>query len=126
MTKQRHATAATRPPVSVIIPVRNGAAHLRACLHALAQSLSDFECIVVDDASMDNSATIAHEFGAIVLTTAERQGPAAARNLGAAVAKSDLLLFLDSDVCVKPDSLTRVVQLFAAEPDLVGCVRIIR
>jgi GT2 family glycosyltransferase len=119
-TKQRHATAATRPSVSVIIPVRNGAAHLRSCLQALAQSISDFECIVVDDGSTDHSAEIAHESGAIVLTTGDMQGPAAARNLGAAAAKSDLLLFLDSDICVKPDSLTRVVQLFAAEPDVAA------
>ncbi len=118
MSNQPHATAATRPTVSVIIPVRNGATHLRACLQALALSTSDFECIVVDDASTDHSAQIAQESGAVVLVTGDVQGPAAARNLGASAARSDLLLFLDSDVCVQPDTLTRVIALFAGEKDL--------
>jgi len=75
------------------------------------------ECIVVDDGSTDESAAVAHEFGATVISSPHR-GPATARNLGARVAKGDTLLFLDADVCVHPDTVSRVVRNFEADPSL--------
>ena len=105
--------------ISVIIPVYNGAGTLPVCLRALAESQhTAAECIVIDDGSTDDSASIAERFGATVLTTGGRCGPAHARNLGARQATGDLLLFVDADVAVHPDALGRIAERFSAERSL--------
>lgn len=105
--------------ISVIVPVYNAASHLKSCLEHLANSSAPYlECIVVDDGSTDESAEIARQAGASVLTIGGRNGPARARNLGAKVARGDILLFLDADVCVYPDTLSRILSDFAEDPDL--------
>lgn len=107
------------PLLSVVIPVYNGAADLERCLTALAASDTiPLECIVVDDGSTDNSSEIASRHGAKVLSTGGRCGPAGARNLGVKSATGDVVLFLDSDCCVYPDTLTKVVAEFARDPEL--------
>ena len=106
-----------RPLVSVIIPVYNAADHLKHCLASLASSTcSNYECIVIDDASTDDSAAVAENGGARVIRNSVNTGPAAARNRAIAEASGDILLFLDSDVCVAPDTLRRVVDRFDEEP----------
>lgn len=111
---------ATAPPlnalaISVVIPVYNGAATLRATLRALQESTRrPDQILVVDDGSTDDSARIAATFGVTVLSTRGRCGPAAARGLGAEEATGDVLLFLDADVCVHPgtaDSPGTVAQI---------------
>ena len=105
--------------VTVVIPVYNDARNLRACLAALNQSREPaFECIVVDDGSTDDSAAVAQELGARVLESGGRCGPARARNLGARAASSDILFFIDSDVCVYSDTLARVSAAFDEDPAL--------
>lgn len=104
--------------VSVVIPVYNAAGYLRACLENLRCSLAaPLECIVVDDGSTDESAAVAREFGAKVISLPHR-GPAVARNLGAGIAKGEILLFLDADVCVHQDTISRVLWNFEADPSL--------
>ena len=72
---------------------------------------------MVDDASTDSSHAIAGQFRTRLLTTgASNRGPAAARNLGASYAQGDILLFLDADVCVHPDTLEQIADEFAANP----------
>ncbi len=105
--------------LTVIIPVRNSAVHLAECLAALrASTLSGFECIVVDDGSTDSSADVARSFGVEVISTSRPAGPGAARNRGARAARTELLFFLDADVCVHPDTLERMVRRFSADPAL--------
>jgi GT2 family glycosyltransferase len=107
------------PSISVVIPVYNGAAHIETCLTALSRTeTAPLECIVVDDGSTDSSREIAHRFGAKVLSTNGRCGPAFARNLGAKEAKGQIILFLDSDVCVYPDTISKVADEFAWHPDV--------
>jgi GT2 family glycosyltransferase len=107
------------PSVSMIIPVYNAAGHLRKCLEHVRRSTSPLlECIVVDDGSTDDSAKVAQEFGATVLSTAGRSGPARARNIGARAAKGDILFFIDSDVCVYPDTAGKVAARFEEDPEL--------
>lgn len=107
------------PTISVVIPVLNGAESLKRCLEALKNSRTPaLEHIVVDDGSSDNSREIAEAWGAVVLRTQGDAGPAAARNLGARRARGELLLFVDSDVCVRPDTLTRIQSRFAADPGI--------
>lgn len=96
--------------LAVIIPVHNGGEAFRSCLEALttATRLPD-ETIVVDDASTDTSVQIASSFGALVLSQGPAPlGPARARNRGAKVANSEILVFIDADVRVHPDTLALI------------------
>ena len=105
--------------ISVIIPVLNGAAFLGRCLESLRGSnLQPAEIIVVDDRSSDGSPEIASGLGATIVRTERQAGPGAARNFGASRSSGDLLVFLDADVCVHPDTLSRIQARFDAEPDL--------
>lgn len=105
--------------VSVIIPVFNGGDHLDRCLAVLSLShWTPLECIVVDDGSTDASAKIAGLHGATVLSTGGRCGPAKARNIGAAAARGSILFFLDSDISVRPDTVSKIVAEFEADPEL--------
>lgn len=109
--------------ISVIIPVYNAADFLRACLRHLSLStMAPCECIVVDDGSTDNSVEVAKEFGAAVISTGGRSGPARARNLGARSAAGNVLYFIDSDVCVHPDTVERVQAHFESDPALDGLI----
>lgn len=109
-------------PVSLIIPVHNGAGFLRIALAALAREDADGrlgEIIVVDDGSSDDCAAVARDFGARLIRRENRGGPAAARNLGARHASGEWLWFLDADVEVNPGSLD-VVAAFVNDPQGAG------
>ncbi len=109
--------------ITVVIPVFNDARSLARCLAALANShLPPAECIVVDDGSTDNSASVARRAGAFLNHSPRRMGPAAARNRGAAAAQSDLLVFIDSDVCLHPDTLGRIQARFDGDPGLAALI----
>jgi glycosyltransferase involved in cell wall biosynthesis len=109
--------------VSVIIPVFNSAQTLRQCLEHLRQStVTDYECIVVDDGSTDDSAAVAAEFHALVLHTGKRAGPAYARNLGASKAQAKILFFIDADVCVYPYTLEHILANFNQDSDLTAVI----
>ncbi|HID52059.1 MAG TPA: glycosyltransferase family 2 protein, partial [Anaerolineae bacterium] len=96
--------------ISVIIPVHNGGETFRRCLEALNQTLYDqWECLVVDDNSTDGSAVVAQQYGARVIGGwTKRLGPAQARNIGAQMARGDVLFFLDADVLVQPGTVGHV------------------
>src|SRR5512139_817375 len=103
--------------LSVIIPVHNGEGYLSRCLACLQQSsFHDYEIIVVDDASSDGSRRIAAASDATVVALEQKGGPARARNRGAARARGELLLFVDADVCVHPETLAQVDMYFRAHP----------
>ncbi|MEK7405977.1 MAG: glycosyltransferase [Acidobacteriota bacterium] len=107
--------------VSVIIPVRNGARRLERCLGALRRSeVAPRQIILVDDGSTDGSGEIGRRFGATVIETGRTAGPARARNLGARAAVGDLLLFLDADVYVHPDTIGRMLHRFERDAGLAA------
>jgi GT2 family glycosyltransferase len=111
----------TLPSLSVIIPVHNGGAHLPRCLDALrASDSTGHEVIVVDDGSTDASAEVARSRGFEVLRLDARRGPAAARNEGARRARGRLLLFLDSDVLTRADTLARVEAFFKKREEVAA------
>ena len=92
---------------------------LRGCLRRLRDShLADFELIVIDDGSTDDSAAVAARAGAIVVRFEAPQGPAAARNRGAREASAPLIFFLDADVAVHPRAVDRALARFEADPGL--------
>lgn len=107
------------PPVTIIVPVYNGEKFLPQCLDAISASeYSAFEIIVVDDCSTDRSAEISREMGATVISTEHQSGPAAARNLAAKKASGGILLFVDADVVVRPETIGKVVKDFENQPEI--------
>ncbi|MGE5564018.1 MAG: glycosyltransferase family 2 protein [Bacillota bacterium] len=110
------------PQVSVVLPVHNRADVLpRAIESVLGQELSDFELIVVDDGSTDDSARIAESFGderVRVVRLGQNRGGNVARNAGIRAAQSPLIAFLDSDDRFLPNKLARVVEEFGRRPEL--------
>ncbi len=112
-----------RPSLSVVVPVRNGGRDFEHCLRRLRDSVdSDFELIVVDDGSVDGSAAVARQAGAIVIRNRSPQGPAAARNRGALAARAPLIFFLDADVAVHPQTLSLALARFKADPALSALI----
>ena len=104
------------PTVSVVIPVRNGAKDLACCLESLQGSRADMlELIVVDDGSSDQFRAIAEAWGATFVQATGSGGPAAARNQGAALAKGELLVFFDADVCVHLTTLAQIQARFTGD-----------
>ena len=89
----------TTAPLSVIVPVYNGAATVATTIQALKrQTLPAAELIVVDDGSSDGTAELLTELAGVrVVRLASNQGRACARNAGARVASQPWLLFLDND-----------------------------
>lgn len=110
-----------RTAISVVIPCYNAAATLPATLTALARSsLQPLEVLCADDGSDDDTvATVALLASESVvpirlLPGPGRQGPAAARNRGAAEARGELLLFIDADVVVARGALAAMHRRLAA------------
>ncbi|MFD1341121.1 glycosyltransferase family 2 protein [Litorisediminicola beolgyonensis] len=108
------------PLISVIIPCFNAAATLGATLEALrAQTLQDWEALIVDDGSTDESAEIAKHVAAkdprIALTRNPGRGPSAARNhAGLNLAKGRILAFCDADDIWTPGKLEAVSKALDA------------
>jgi glycosyltransferase involved in cell wall biosynthesis len=111
-----------RPRLSVIVPVHNGRTVLPLCLSALERSdlpRSQWELIVVDDGSNDDSALIAARYAdAVVRLPGKRHGHAYSRNRGFEASNSDIAVFIDVDVAVHEDTLGRFLELHEARPDV--------
>jgi glycosyltransferase involved in cell wall biosynthesis len=108
--------------ISIIIPVYNGKETIHECLRAVnIQEYRDFECIVVDDGSKDETLDIARNFPfQIIQVEGGPLGPSNARNHGVEHAKGDIVLFVDADVIIKSDSLAKVAQEFETHPDIAA------
>gem|GEM_PF-152401 len=107
--------SAAAPSVSVIVANFNGARFLPAFLRlALRQSLQDFEIIVTDDASTDESAAIIRNAARsdpriILQSLSKNSGPAAARNAGLKCARGKWIAIVDADDLMHPDRLRHLV-----------------
>jgi glycosyltransferase involved in cell wall biosynthesis len=105
------------PSMAVIMPVRNGLAHLRETIECVAgQRYPEVEIVVIDDGSTDGSGDLARSLGCTVLETGGI-GPAGARNLGIRESSSELLMFLDADDLLGPDAFHAAVEALLREPD---------
>jgi glycosyltransferase involved in cell wall biosynthesis len=114
------------PKVSVIIPTHNRAGLLRqAIASVLRQSFHDFEIIVVDDASTDETrAAIASQADVRIryFRHDKNRGGSASRNAGIAHATGEYIAFLDDDDCWLPEKLAAQVRLLDRCPPKVGAV----
>ena len=99
--------------ISVILPAKNEAEGLRRTLAGLRELLPDSELIVVDDGSTDETAAVAREHGADVLSSPYSMGNGAAIKRGARAATGEVLVFMDADGQHDPADAKRLVD-FAA------------
>ena len=107
--------------ISVIIPVYNGIKVIRKCLNGfMASTYPNYEILIVDDGSTDDSVKICRQHDVTVLQLPKQSGPGVARNVGSKEAKGELLLFVDSDVVVQPDTIEKVVKIFKENSDIAA------
>ncbi|TLM97491.1 glycosyltransferase family 2 protein, partial [bacterium] len=109
------------PFVSVVIPAYNEEDYLLGCLESIKKQdyTGEYEVIVVDNASTDNTAKIALDWGAKVVYESKRS-PASARQKGAEVAKGELIAFIDADTQAPTHWLSTFVSRFVREPEMVA------
>lgn len=109
--------------VSYVVPVYNGERYLAECIASiLAQTIPPHEVIVVDDGSIDGTASVATRFGEPVrYVFQDHAGHSAARNRGARLAGGHLLGFLDADDLIVPKKTEAQVACFGAQPELQFC-----
>jgi glycosyltransferase involved in cell wall biosynthesis len=119
----------SKPLVSVLIPVKNGAAYLEEALRSVVeQSYRPLEVIVVDGNSTDRSREIAHSFegeGVRCIQQADT-GLALAWNQGLGASGGELIAFLDSDDHWVPGKLESQVDLLNGRPEIAGVVGRVR
>ncbi len=110
--------------LSVVVPTGKDPASLLQVLEALDASdlpRDLWELIVVDDGGTDETVAIAAPFAdTIVRLTGKPHGPPYARNRGAEVATGEILVFVDDDVCVRPNTLRRMALAFLDSPDVAA------
>jgi glycosyltransferase involved in cell wall biosynthesis len=116
------------PRISVLLPVFDAAATLEAALASVArQREADFECVIVDDGSRDESAAIAARFAAsdarFVVERRSHEGLVAALNAGVRRCRAPIVARMDADDLMHRDRLAAQHAVLEASPDLaaVGC-----
>lgn len=115
------------PMVSVVLPFFNAETYLAAALDSmLAQTLQDFEVLLIDDQSTDNSRKIAEEYRARdgrikILPNTEAKGVAGALNTGLAAAQGTYIARMDADDISVPERFAQQVAYMEAHPDVSMC-----
>lgn len=122
-----HGMRVETPSVSVVIPAYNAAGYIREALDSVdAQTWADYEVIVVDDASADNTVEVVEEWISArservsgryrLVRLTENLGPAGARNRAVAEACGEWIAFLDGDDIWYPHRLARQREVLDVEP----------
>ncbi|MFK5855965.1 MAG: glycosyltransferase family 2 protein [Bacteroidota bacterium] len=110
------------PTVSILMPVYNGQEYLRPAIDSiLAQTYDDFELLIVNDGSKDDSQKIIESYKdpRIVLINQKNQGVARSLNNGLEVARGKYVRRHDADDISTPDSLQKQIDFLEAHPDYV-------
>jgi glycosyltransferase involved in cell wall biosynthesis len=107
------------PRISVIIPSWNEARTLPVLFGSLRrQTVQDFEVILADSGSTDDTLRVAASFG-VRWSVGERKGPAEGRNRGARLARAEVLVFVDADCVLPPDVLEHLLTALA-DREVIG------
>lgn len=107
------------PKFSIIIPVYNVEEYIKKCLDSVfAQTEKDFEVIVVNDGTKDNSMDIVKNYDVKTINQ-ENKGLSAARNRGVKEATGEYIIFLDSDDYIEKNLLQEIKKSLKNDPDLV-------
>ena len=115
------------PKVSIIVPVYNTEKYLRTCLDSIvAQTFTDFEAVLVDDGSTDQSGTLCDEYAAkdsrFIVVHKQNEGVAKARISAFEHCKGEYVTFIDSDDFVNPHYLDRMMNVLREyHVDMVSC-----
>ena len=110
------------PIVSVIIPAYNSGPYLdEAVQSVIAQTFTDWECIVVDDGSTEDLSRVGEMDPRVHLTRQPNRGTAAARNNGIASSTGEFIAFLDHDDIWLPENLDAQVAVLSANPRAGFC-----
>ena len=115
------------PKISIIVPVYNSEKYLERCFNSIMnQSFKDFECIVVDDGSIDTSPSICDKYAELdcrfVIHHIQNGGVSVARNLGLSVAKGDFIGFVDSDDWINENMFAQLYKdAITSKSDVVIC-----
>jgi len=111
------------PLVSVIIPTYNRGWILKEAIESVrSQTYRNFELIIVDDGSTDDTQDILENFKEeLVVIRQTNKGVSAARNKGVAFSRGTLISFLDSDDLWKPEKLANQVAFFVSNPEIQIC-----
>jgi glycosyltransferase involved in cell wall biosynthesis len=115
------------PRVTVLVPIYNGAAHFRAAIDSvLAQTFEDFELLLVDDASTDDSVAVVESYDDSrirLLRNEHNLGQVPTTNRGLREARGEYVARLDQDDACLPRRLEHQVALLDAQPNVavVGC-----
>lgn len=111
------------PRATVLMSVHNGAEYLRAAMESvLAQTFSDFEFLIIDDASTDESAAIVESFGDArirLLRQAENIGLTRCLNFGLGQARGEFVARQDADDLSDPARLARQVEYLTTHPEVM-------
>lgn len=116
----------TKIEISVIVPVYNVAPYLAACVDSvLKQTFRQFELILVDDGSTDESGQICDQYqeqdSRVQVYHTENGGVSRARNFAMAKARGDFFIFVDSDDTIEPDMLETLYRFTQKGPE-IDCV----
>lgn len=117
-----------KPLISVIIPTYNRALLLKRTVNSvLNQTLEDFELIIVDDGSTDNTKELVHDLmkkdsRVKYLWQENSGGPSEPRNLGIRNSNGDFISVLDSDDEILPEKLEKQINKFQSVPENIGVI----
>lgn len=104
------------PFISVVIPNHNGAKTIGLCLNAaFASQYDNFEVVVVDDCSSDNSISIIEKYPCRLFRLKEQGGASRARNTGARNSTGRVLFFIDADCLLQTDTLKKAAAAYQKE-----------
>jgi glycosyltransferase involved in cell wall biosynthesis len=121
-------TSTPTPEISVIVPVYNVEKYIHRCIDSiLAQTFTDFECILVDDYSSDNSLSICEEYAKKdtrirIIRNEQNRGLPQVRKIGFAIASGGYILYIDSDDWIENNMLEKMYgKAVSADYDIVWC-----
>lgn len=119
--------------ISVVIPIYNSSKYIRQCISSvLSQSFQDFELLLVNDGSTDNSLSICKNYekrdSRVVIIDKKNEGVDEARFTGLKMAKGEYVTFIDSDDWIEPNTLMKMMnyaEMYSCDYVEVGMHRVL-